>query len=156
MDTRKLISSSIRLLCMSLLCVMFSSCEAFLMGMAGGMSSGLGTGMYGNYYGGFIPSAFPTYNSTWTATDLTPYTTPAVETSTSATTSTTTSTSSSGSSTQCLMCHGTGRMEYNSNPSSYGVNNDYKITCPECGKQVLKSSGHTHITCKSCHGKGYY
>lgn len=57
---------------------------------------------------------------------------------------------------QCPQCHGTGRMEYNTNPTQYGGlnSNNYKVRCNECGKEFLKSWGHTHITCKICHGRG--
>jgi len=59
------------------------------------------------------------------------------------------------SSRQCPQCHGTGRMEYNTNPPQYGgLNNNYKVRCNECGKEFLKSWGHTHITCKICNGRG--
>ena len=57
---------------------------------------------------------------------------------------------------QCPLCHGTGRMEFNTNPPQYGGlnSNNYKVRCNECGKDFLKSWGHTHITCKICHGRG--
>lgn len=63
--------------------------------------------------------------------------------------------SKQSSNRQCPQCHGTGRMEYNTNPTQYGgMNNNYKVRCNECGKEVLKSWGHTHITCKICNGRG--
>lgn len=62
--------------------------------------------------------------------------------------------STSSSNKACPQCHGSGRMEYNTNPPQFGMNNAYKVRCNECGKEVLKSWGHTHITCKICHGKG--
>lgn len=63
------------------------------------------------------------------------------------------SSSYSSSSKACPQCNGTGRMEYDTNPPQFGINTD-KEKCNECGKVVLKSWGHTHITCKICHGKG--
>jgi len=74
--------------------------------------------------------------------------------SSSSSSSSSTSHSTTSSSKACPQCHGTGRMEYNTNPPQYGVNNAYKVKCNECGKEVLKSWGHTHITCKICHGRG--
>lgn len=57
---------------------------------------------------------------------------------------------------ECPLCHGTGRMEYNTNPPQYGGlnRNNYKVRCNECGKEFLKSWGHTHVTCKMCNGRG--
>ena len=56
---------------------------------------------------------------------------------------------------ECPQCHGTGRMELNTNPTQYGgMNNTYNVRCKECGKEYPKSWGHTHINCKICHGKG--
>ena len=60
------------------------------------------------------------------------------------------------SSKKCTTCNGSGRMPYDTFPEQYGLDNSYKVKCNECGKFFPKSWGHTHITCKSCHGKGYY
>lgn len=57
---------------------------------------------------------------------------------------------------KCTTCNGTGRMPYNTFPAQYGQNNSYKVKCNECGQSFPKSWGHTHTTCTSCHGKGYY
>ena len=54
---------------------------------------------------------------------------------------------------ECPHCHGIGRMEYNTNPAQYGINTTM-VKCKECGKEVLQSWGHTHVTCKICHGRG--
>lgn len=74
--------------------------------------------------------------------------------SSTSTSSSTRSSYSSSSSKSCPQCNGTGRMEYNTNPPQFGLDNAYKVKCSECGKEVLKSWGHSHITCKICHGKG--
>lgn len=57
---------------------------------------------------------------------------------------------------KCTTCNGTGRMPYDTFPEQYGFDNSYKVKCNECGKSFPKSWGHTHTTCTSCHGKGYY
>lgn len=54
----------------------------------------------------------------------------------------------------CSHCKGTGRMEYNTNPTQFGMDNAYKVKCNECGKEVLKSWGHTHVSCSNCNGRG--
>ena len=56
----------------------------------------------------------------------------------------------------CTTCHGTGRMTKDTNPAQFGYDNSYKVKCNECGQYFPKSWGHTHVTCTSCHGKGYY
>lgn len=75
------------------------------------------------------------------------------------------STSTSGSSGKklvkvwhdCSLCNGKGRVPYESNPIQFGLNNDYKVYCSECGREFWKSTGHTHVTCRQCNGKrGYY
>ncbi|MBR1516716.1 MAG: hypothetical protein IJ620_01030 [Bacteroidales bacterium] len=58
------------------------------------------------------------------------------------------------SSLKCSRCNGSGRMPYDTYPSTFGQS-DYKVTCSECGQQFLKSRGHNHVTCTECHGKGY-
>lgn len=56
----------------------------------------------------------------------------------------------------CSMCHGSGRMVYDTHPSTYGINRP-DVYCSECGRYWPASFGHSHITCKVCHGKrGYY
>lgn len=59
----------------------------------------------------------------------------------------------SSSTWTCPYCNGKGRVEYNTNPTQFGINTDKKW-CDECGKYYLKSWGHTHITCSHCHGTG--
>lgn len=57
---------------------------------------------------------------------------------------------------KCTTCNGTGRMSMETFPEQYGMDNSYKVKCNECGEYFPKSWGHTHVTCTSCHGKGYY
>ena len=47
----------------------------------------------------------------------------------------------------CSLCHGTGRIAEDSNPGQFGMDNNYKIRCNECGEMVLKSSRHFHKPC---------
>ncbi len=53
---------------------------------------------------------------------------------------------------KCSRCNGAGRVAINTNPPQFG-GVDYKVKCNECGREYLKSWGHTHITCPQCHGK---
>ena len=62
--------------------------------------------------------------------------------------------SSSTSRRQCSLCHGTGRIVHENYTATYGY--DRKMRCNECGKDYWASSGHSHITCTQCHGKGYF
>lgn len=73
--------------------------------------------------------------------------------STSSSSSTRSSSSSSSSSKACPQCNGSGKMEYNSNPAQFGAKYE-EVYCSTCGKNVPKSWGHSHITCKICHGRG--
>ena len=57
---------------------------------------------------------------------------------------------------KCTTCNGTGRMSMDAYPEQYGMDNSYKVKCNECGEYFPKLWGHTHVTCTSCHGKGYY
>lgn len=56
--------------------------------------------------------------------------------------------------TQCSHCGGTGKIVKNMGTSQYGLSNDYKVKCQTCGGLFLKSTGHTHIHCQYCGGKG--
>lgn len=57
----------------------------------------------------------------------------------------------------CPACNGKGRVPHESNAGQFGLNNDYKVYCSECGREFWKSTGHTHVTCRQCKGKrGYY
>ena len=55
----------------------------------------------------------------------------------------------------CPLCHGNKRIVRNINISLYGQN-DYQVKCHECGGYFMRSTGHTHIMCPQCHGKGYF
>lgn len=54
----------------------------------------------------------------------------------------------------CRRCNGRKRIVHNTYPSMFGLD-DYKVRCNECGEYHLRSTGHTHITCPDCKGKGY-
>lgn len=54
----------------------------------------------------------------------------------------------------CPRCNGKGRIVYDTYPPMFGLQ-DSKVKCNECGEYHLKSTGHTHITCPLCHGKGH-
>lgn len=53
----------------------------------------------------------------------------------------------------CSLCHGKGRIVRNSSVPTYG--NDSRVRCNECGGYFMRSSGHSHVTCTQCHGRGY-
>lgn len=55
----------------------------------------------------------------------------------------------------CSLCNGQRRIVKNTYPSLYGQS-DYQVKCNECGGYFMRSTGHTHITCPQCHGKGYF
>ena len=55
----------------------------------------------------------------------------------------------------CSLCNGQIRIVKDTYPSLYGQS-DYQIKCNECGGYFMRSTGHTHITCPQCHGKGYF
>lgn len=55
----------------------------------------------------------------------------------------------------CSLCHGAKRIVRDTYTPLYGTE-DYRIRCNECGEYFMRSTGHTHITCPQCHGKGYF
>ncbi len=55
----------------------------------------------------------------------------------------------------CSLCRGQKRIVKDTYPSLYGTK-DYQVKCNECGGYFMRSTGHTHITCPQCHGKGYF
>ena len=69
--------------------------------------------------------------------------------------STTTKKTDSVSTHECSLCHGKKRIVKDTFPPMFGTA-DYKVKCNECGEYFLRSTGHTHIPCPQCHGKGYW
>lgn len=55
----------------------------------------------------------------------------------------------------CSLCNGQRRIVKDTYPSLYGQS-DYQVKCNECGGYFMRSTGHTHITCPQCHGRGYF
>lgn len=55
----------------------------------------------------------------------------------------------------CPLCHGTKRIVKDTYTPLYGTE-DYRVRCNECGEYFMRSTGHTHITCPQCHGRGYF
>lgn len=55
---------------------------------------------------------------------------------------------------ECPLCHGKRRIVRDSHPPTFG--NDRRVRCNECGGYFMASTGHSHIPCPQCHGKGYF
>ena len=55
----------------------------------------------------------------------------------------------------CPLCNGQRRIVRDTNSSLYGQR-DYQVKCNECGGSFMRSTGHMHVTCPQCHGKGYF
>ncbi len=55
----------------------------------------------------------------------------------------------------CSLCNGQRRIVKDTYPPLYGQSN-YQVKCNECGGYFMRSTGHIHITCPQCHGKGYF
>lgn len=55
----------------------------------------------------------------------------------------------------CPLCHGAKRIVRDTYTPLYGTE-DYRVRCNECGEYFMRSTGHTHITCPQCHGRGYF
>lgn len=55
----------------------------------------------------------------------------------------------------CPRCNGQKRIVIETFPALYGTA-DYMIRCNECGGSFLRSTGHAHVSCPQCHGKGYF
>lgn len=55
----------------------------------------------------------------------------------------------------CSLCNGQKRIVKDTYPALFGTK-DYQVKCNECGGYFMRSTGHTHITCPQCHGKGYF
>lgn len=54
----------------------------------------------------------------------------------------------------CPRCLGNRTIVRESNVATYG--NDTQRFCSICGRNYWASSGHSHVTCPQCHGKGYF
>lgn len=54
----------------------------------------------------------------------------------------------------CPYCKGTGKIVKNISVARYGLDRETKVRCNECGVEYLPSTGHTHIHCKYCGGRG--
>ena len=74
----------------------------------------------------------------------------------SSTSSSTSSSSSSSSSSrhECSLCNGSGMIIRESHVATFGL--DSKKYCSTCGESYMASTGHSHVTCSQCHGKGYF
>lgn len=55
----------------------------------------------------------------------------------------------------CPRCKGNKRIVRESHVSLYGQK-DYRVRCNECGRYFMRSTGHSHINCPQCYGKGYF
>lgn len=55
----------------------------------------------------------------------------------------------------CHYCNGKGKTVRNLSTGQYGVKDEVKVRCNECGEYYLPSTGHSHIHCSHCHGTGY-
>lgn len=53
----------------------------------------------------------------------------------------------------CSNCHGSGTIVRENSTSTYG--RDTQRYCNICGRSYWTSSGHSHVSCPICHGKGY-
>ncbi len=54
----------------------------------------------------------------------------------------------------CPHCHGNRTIVRENNVATFG--NDTQRYCSICGRNYWASSGHSHVTCPQCHGKGYF
>lgn len=55
---------------------------------------------------------------------------------------------------ECGLCHGKRTIVRESSVSTYGK--DTQWYCNQCGRNVWRSSGHSHVTCSQCSGQGGY
>lgn len=56
----------------------------------------------------------------------------------------------------CSLCHGKGTIVRDSHVSTYGMT-DRQVYCSQCGRSYYSSTGHSHVTCPTCHGnKGFW
>ena len=54
----------------------------------------------------------------------------------------------------CSLCHGTGTIVRESGVPTFGLNSKEK--CKTCGEVYWSSTGHSHVTCTQCRGKGHW
>lgn len=57
---------------------------------------------------------------------------------------------------ECPLCHGKRTVVRGSNAATFGLEDGSKEWCSECGRYYLRSTGHSHVTCPQCGGKGYF
>lgn len=55
---------------------------------------------------------------------------------------------------QCSLCNGTGKIIREYGTATFGT--DSQVYCSICGRSYFRSTGHSHVTCPTCHGKGWY
>jgi hypothetical protein len=55
---------------------------------------------------------------------------------------------------KCTLCHGNGTIVRETNIATYG--RDEQLYCSQCGRNYYRSSGHSHVRCSQCNGKGWY
>lgn len=55
----------------------------------------------------------------------------------------------------CPYCKGEGTIVRTLSTSRFGVENETKVKCYQCGIYYFPSSGHSHIHCSHCRGTGY-
>lgn len=55
---------------------------------------------------------------------------------------------------ECSLCHGKRTIVHESFVPTYG--HDTQWYCSQCGSNVWRSSGHSHVTCTQCRGQGGY
>ena len=55
---------------------------------------------------------------------------------------------------KCNYCNGTGRKAVDQSVATFGLS-DPMVHCNECGRNYHRSTGHSHVTCGQCGGRGY-
>lgn len=138
--------------------MILSSCsgefwEGVAMGSAsllGGMASGYSASCPSSSAFGWNVYNVPSPSSTVNRNSGTVY---AGSVSTGSTSSSSKSSSSTTTRHQCSLCHGSGSYIRESYVATYGL--DSKKYCDICKSSYMASSGHSHVTCPQCHGKGY-
>jgi len=145
--------------------MILSSCsgefwEGVAMGSAsllGGMASSYNTSSSAFGWNAFnMPSPSSTVN--WNSGAVYAGAVSTGSTSYASSSSNTSSSSKSSSSTttrhQCSLCHGSGSYIRDYHVATYGL--DSKKYCDICKTSYMASTGHSHVTCPQCHGKGYF